>query len=149
MIVQPVDHTLVVCFALAMLSTAYFAYDQIPNNPEPTVMRWGFILVTFYMGPFGLLLTSRPTRTPARLTCARRICSCGSRASAVAPSAGGLCCPSLPRDEQPGSPIWSCALGWARPHQCNPGRWRPHRHRARAPVSLIANALRLRTASIA
>jgi manganese oxidase len=55
-IVQPIDYFLIVWFALAALSTAYVAYDQFRNNPEPTVMRWGFILVTLYMGPLGLLL---------------------------------------------------------------------------------------------
>jgi hypothetical protein len=30
--------------------TAYVAYDQFAGNPEPTVMKWGFILVTLYMG---------------------------------------------------------------------------------------------------
>ena len=56
MIVQPVDYLLLAWFALAALSTAYVAYDQFRNNPEPTVMRWGFVLVTLYMGPLGLLL---------------------------------------------------------------------------------------------
>ena len=56
MIIQPIDYALAVWFALAALSTAYVAYDQFRNNPEPTVMRWGFILVTLYMGPLGLLL---------------------------------------------------------------------------------------------
>ena len=56
MIIQPIDYLLVIWFALAALSTAYVAYDQFRNNPEPTVMRWGFILVTLYMGPIGLLL---------------------------------------------------------------------------------------------
>jgi hypothetical protein len=32
------------------------AWDQFRNNPEPTVMKWGFVLVTLYMGPIGLLL---------------------------------------------------------------------------------------------
>ncbi|RWM21387.1 MAG: hypothetical protein EOR75_34450, partial [Mesorhizobium sp.] len=31
-------------------------FDQYRNNPEPVVMKWGFILVTLYMGPLGLLL---------------------------------------------------------------------------------------------
>lgn len=56
MIIQPVDYALVVWFILAALSTAYVAWDQFRNNPEPRVMKWGFILVTLYMGPFGLLL---------------------------------------------------------------------------------------------
>ena len=56
MIIQPIDYFLVIWFALAALSTAYVAYDQFRNNPEPAVMKWGFILVTLYMGPLGLLL---------------------------------------------------------------------------------------------
>jgi manganese oxidase len=56
MIIQPYDYALIVWFVLAGLSTAYVAVDQFRNNPEPTVMRWGFILVTLYMGPVGLLL---------------------------------------------------------------------------------------------
>jgi manganese oxidase len=56
MIAQPYDYFLIMWFVLAGLSTAYVAIDQFRNNPEPTVMRWGFILVTLYMGPFGLLL---------------------------------------------------------------------------------------------
>ena len=38
------------------MSTAYVAWDQFRNNPEPVVMKWGFVLVTLYMGPLGLLL---------------------------------------------------------------------------------------------
>src|SRR5437879_1406895 len=56
MLIRPVDYFLVVWFALAIASTAYVAWDQCRNNPEPAVMKWGFILVTLYMGPLGLLL---------------------------------------------------------------------------------------------
>src|SRR5712671_5761825 len=56
MIVQPIDYLLIVWFALAALSTLCVAWDQFRNNPEPAVMKWGFILVTLYMGPLGLLL---------------------------------------------------------------------------------------------
>jgi hypothetical protein len=56
MLIRPVDYFLVVWFFLAALSTAYVAWDQFRNNPEPVVMKWGFILVTLYMGPLGLLL---------------------------------------------------------------------------------------------
>jgi len=45
-----------VWFVLAAASTVYVAVDQFRNNPEPTVMQWGFILVTLYMGPLGFLL---------------------------------------------------------------------------------------------
>ena len=56
MFVQPIDYFLAVWFILAMLSTVYVGVDQFRNNPEPAVMKWGFILVTLYMGPIGLLL---------------------------------------------------------------------------------------------
>jgi len=56
MLIQPIDYFLLVWFALAIGSTLYVAIDQYRNNPEPVVMKWGFILVTLYMGPFGLLL---------------------------------------------------------------------------------------------
>lgn len=56
MFVQPIDYLLAVWFVLAGLSTAYVAWDQFRNNPEPAVMKWGFILVTLYLGPVGLLL---------------------------------------------------------------------------------------------
>src|SRR5215207_8926426 len=56
MLIQPIDSFLVAWFVVAALSTAYVAWDQFQNNPEPTVMKWGFILVTLYMGPLGLLL---------------------------------------------------------------------------------------------
>ena len=56
MLVKPIDYFLVIWFALAAVSTLYVAVDQYRNNPEPGVMKWGFILVTLYMGPLGLLL---------------------------------------------------------------------------------------------
>ena len=56
MFVQPIDYFLVVWFALAAISTICVAWDQFTSNPEPAVMKWGFILVTLYMGPIGLLL---------------------------------------------------------------------------------------------
>ncbi|MBY5868607.1 DUF4396 domain-containing protein [Rhizobium leguminosarum] len=56
MLIQPVDYFLLVWFALALASTLYVAWDRYANNPEPVVMKWGFILVTLYLGPFGLLI---------------------------------------------------------------------------------------------
>src|SRR6202171_780809 len=56
MLIQPIDYALLVWFALAFSSAAFVAYDQWRNNPEPSVMRAGFVLVTLYMGPLGLLL---------------------------------------------------------------------------------------------
>ncbi|MDX8501868.1 multicopper oxidase domain-containing protein [Mesorhizobium sp. VK4C] len=56
MLIQPIDYFLVAWFVLAVASTLYVGFDQYRNNPEPVVMKWGFILVTLYMGPLGLLL---------------------------------------------------------------------------------------------
>ncbi|MBZ9734122.1 DUF4396 domain-containing protein [Mesorhizobium sp. CA18] len=56
MLIQPIDYFLVAWFVLAAASTLYVGFDQYRNNPEPVVMKWGFILVTLYMGPLGLLL---------------------------------------------------------------------------------------------
>lgn len=56
MLIQPIDYFLLAWFVLAAASTLYVGFDQYRNNPEPVVMKWGFILVTLYMGPLGLLL---------------------------------------------------------------------------------------------
>jgi FtsP/CotA-like multicopper oxidase with cupredoxin domain len=64
MIAQPIDYLLIVWFALALGSTAYVAWDQFRHNPEPVVMKWGFILVTLYMGPIGLLLYVMADKEP-------------------------------------------------------------------------------------
>ncbi|TIW71917.1 MAG: hypothetical protein E5V42_02400, partial [Mesorhizobium sp.] len=56
MLIQPIDYFLIAWFAIAAASTLYVGIDQYRNNPEPVVMKWGFILVTLYMGPLGLLL---------------------------------------------------------------------------------------------
>jgi hypothetical protein len=53
MFIQPIDYVLLILFVLAAGSTLYVAIDQFRNHPEPTVMRWGFILVTLYMGRLG------------------------------------------------------------------------------------------------
>jgi ABC-type Fe3+ transport system substrate-binding protein len=54
MLVQPIDYFLCVWFVTAALSTAYVAWDQFKHNPEPGVMKWGFVLVTLYTGILGL-----------------------------------------------------------------------------------------------
>jgi hypothetical protein len=56
MLIQPIDYFLVIWFLLALGSALYVGVDQYRNNPEPVVMKWGFILVTLYTGPLGLLL---------------------------------------------------------------------------------------------
>ena len=56
MFVQPIDYFVAAWLILAVASAAYVAWDQFTFNPEPPVMKWGFVLVTLYMGPLGLLL---------------------------------------------------------------------------------------------
>ncbi len=64
MLLQPIDVFVYVWLALAIGSTAYVAWDQFRGNPEPTVMRSAFVLVTLYMGPVGLLLYVMSDKEP-------------------------------------------------------------------------------------
>jgi FtsP/CotA-like multicopper oxidase with cupredoxin domain len=53
-------------FALAVLSTAYVAWDNfVRKNPEETVMKWGWVLITLYMGPVALTLYVLSDKEPA------------------------------------------------------------------------------------
>jgi hypothetical protein len=56
MMALPYDYFLIAWFVIAVVSKAYVAFDQFKGNLEPIVMKWVFILVSLYMGPFGLLL---------------------------------------------------------------------------------------------
>jgi hypothetical protein len=60
-----VDVVLVVWFALVALSVAYVAYDAFAKNPEMTVMKWGWVLVTLYTGPVGLAFYVLSCKEPA------------------------------------------------------------------------------------
>ena len=51
-----IDTVLLVWFALTTASVAYVAWDAWGNNPELTVMKWGWVLLTLYLGPVGLFL---------------------------------------------------------------------------------------------
>src|SRR2546422_9217012 len=94
-IIQPIDYFLVAWFILSGVSTAYVAWDQFRNNPEPTVMKWGFILVTLYMGPLGLLLYVLADKEPQpgtheRFTAALWKQGVGSTIHCVAGDATGI-----------------------------------------------------------
>ena len=53
-------------FALAGLSTAYVVWDNfVRGNPEETVMKWGWVLITLYMGPIALALYVLADKEPA------------------------------------------------------------------------------------
>ena len=64
MILQPIDFVVFAWLTIAVLSAVYVACDQFRNNPEAPVMKWGFVLVTLYMGPIGLLLYVMADKEP-------------------------------------------------------------------------------------
>lgn len=54
-----------VWFILVALSAIYVAWDSFTNNPELKVMKWGWLLVTLYTGPVGLILYILSCKEPA------------------------------------------------------------------------------------
>lgn len=50
------DQVLIGWFVLVALAVIYVAWDAFTNNPEMTVMKWGWVLVTLYTGPVGAAL---------------------------------------------------------------------------------------------
>ncbi len=67
MFLQPIDIFVCAWLIIAVLCAAYVAWDQFSGNPEVSVMKWGFVLITLYMGPIGLLLyvmTDKGPRPP-------------------------------------------------------------------------------------
>jgi len=49
------DGVMLLWFILAAFAVAFVAID-IRTTPEATVMKWGFVLLTAYTGPFGAFL---------------------------------------------------------------------------------------------
>lgn len=64
MLIQPIDIFVYAWLGVALLCAAYVAWDQFAGNPEPAVMKWGFVLITLYMGPIGLLLYVMADKEP-------------------------------------------------------------------------------------
>src|SRR5258705_93195 len=64
MLIQPIDIFVHGWLIVAAVSAVYVAWDQFTGNPEPAVMKWGFVLVTLYMGPIGLLLYVMADKEP-------------------------------------------------------------------------------------
>ena len=64
MILQPIDFIVHIWLIVALLSACFVGYDQFRHNPEAPVMKWGFVLVTLYMGPIGLLLYVMADKEP-------------------------------------------------------------------------------------
>jgi hypothetical protein len=63
-----VDVALLAWFALTLLSVAYVAYDAWRNNPELTVLKWGWVLLTLYLGPVGLAVYILSCKEPRPYT---------------------------------------------------------------------------------
>jgi hypothetical protein len=60
-----IDVVLLVWLALTLSSLVYVAWDAFANNPEMLVMKWGWVLVTLYMGPLALVLYLLSCKEPA------------------------------------------------------------------------------------
>jgi hypothetical protein len=59
-----IDVILLAWFALTLASVIYVAWDCYTNNPELTVMKWGWVLVTLYMGPIAFVLYVMSCKEP-------------------------------------------------------------------------------------
>ncbi len=57
------DGVMLLWFILTAVSVAFVAID-IRNTPESVVLKWGFILLTLYIGPFGAFLYALGCREP-------------------------------------------------------------------------------------
>ncbi|MDQ6716776.1 MAG: multicopper oxidase domain-containing protein [Gemmatimonadota bacterium] len=68
MVLQPFDYVVYAWLAIAIVCAIYVAVDQFRGNPEAPVMKWGFVLITLYMGPIGLLLYIMADKEPRKGT---------------------------------------------------------------------------------
>ncbi len=59
-----IDVILLAWFALTLASVIYVAWDAFTTNPDMTVMKWGWVLVTLYLGPVALLLYILSSQEP-------------------------------------------------------------------------------------
>ena len=59
------EYLLWVWFGLTAFSVAYVAWDLFTRTPEMKVMKWGWVLVTAYTGPVGLLIYWFSCREPS------------------------------------------------------------------------------------
>lgn len=59
-----VDQFIAVWFVATAISTIYVAWDATKYNPEFSVMKWGWVLVTLYTGVFGLIFYILSSKEP-------------------------------------------------------------------------------------
>lgn len=60
-----IDQVLLVWFSLSAIAVIYVAWDALTRNPELTIMKWGWILVTLYTGIVGAALYILSCQEPA------------------------------------------------------------------------------------
>lgn len=60
-----IDYVVLGWLALTAVSVIYVAWDAFTRNPELPVMKWGWVLVTLYMGPISLVLYILTCQEPA------------------------------------------------------------------------------------
>ncbi len=61
------DSVLAAWFILTAVSVVYVAWDAFTQNPELTVMKWGWVLVTCYGGPVAAAVYVLSCKEPATL----------------------------------------------------------------------------------
>jgi hypothetical protein len=59
----------------------YVAFDARRSNPEMAVMKWGFVLVTLFMGPLGACIYILSCKPPCVVSMPRSSTHYGSRPS--------------------------------------------------------------------
>jgi hypothetical protein len=82
-------------FATVLASALYVALDAFTKNPELTVMKWGWVLVTLYIGPIGASIYVLSCKEPRPGTHERFVAplwkqSLGSTIHCVAGDATGI-----------------------------------------------------------
>jgi hypothetical protein len=91
---------LYVWFASVLVSVVYVAFDAFTQNPELTVMKWGWVLVTLYIGPIGASIYVLSCKEPASGTHERFVAplwkqSLGSTIHCLAGDATGIVVASI------------------------------------------------------
>lgn len=60
-----IDRIVVIWFVLTAISVVYVAWDAFTRNPEMKIMRFGWVLVTLYLGPIAAVFYILSCREPA------------------------------------------------------------------------------------
>ena len=95
---------------LSVVSAGYVAYDAFTRDPELTVMKWGWVLVTLYIGPIGAALYVLSCKEPSPGTHEEFVAplwkqSLGSTIHCVAGDATGIIVASVVTTAA-GLPMW-------------------------------------------